>query len=773
MANGVGVRRPTSALPVAAGLAVVVSLAATGLTFQALRRDEQLRLRESFARRSAERGVAVQRSLDAQVELVHAVVALQVASEEVTRREFAAFAAPLLERHPQVQALEWVPVVPGGDRAAREAEWGVEWSGFRIRERNPDGALLVARDREVHYPVVFVEPLAGNEQAVGFDLASDPDRHDALLAARDTGRAVLTAPIELVQRGGAARGALIVMAFYGPGGRPLDVEERRRRLSGFGIAVIHGPDLLGTALAGFDPTRISVTLLDRSAPPERRVLAAVPQGASRLSLAAGARALRTELRIAAGDRDWLLACVARPEFVRSETTVLPWVALGAGLVLTAILGAFIAVLVRHSRRYETLATVDPLTGVLNRRGLEAALERVQAASREVDRPAAALLVNYDDFRAFNQAFGHGVGDAVLTELSRRLAAGLSGEAELGRVGGDEFLVLLPHCSSAEAWRLAEKLRRRLSSAPVIAVPRAVTVTASIGVTEVTERSASLSQVLAWARTGLNQSKTSGKNRSTLALTTAPAAPPADAEAALRAALDGSGLNVHWEPLVRLSDGAVMGHELLVRGPAGPYEAPGELFRLATENEMLTALDLACVRACVVAAARAEVGGDLHLNLLPSTLLNVPVDAILRELDRARVGHRVCLEINEQQFISHPSYLKEVVGALRAAGLRIAVDDVGTGHGTLDSVLVLHPDVVKIDLTLVQGVSEDVEKERQLERLVQVCRSLGIEMIAEGIETAADRDHLAGMGIQLGQGYLWPVRSKPERAGVPGPAPDPA
>ena len=278
-------------------------------------------------------------------------------------------------------------------------------------------------------------------------------------------------------------------------------------------------------------------------------------------------------------------------------------------------------------------------------------------------------------------------------------------------------------------------------------------TASIGVALLTETPPSLLQIIAEARTGLRSSKAQGKNRTSFGPDVA-ALDEAQAKDALRVICRDGDLRVIWEPLVRLSDETVMGHELLVRGPVGEFERPGELFRAATEQGLLTLLDMRCLRACVMAAAARPATGDLHINLLPSTLLDVPVSTILRVLEELPTGVRACIEVNEQQFVSHPSYLLESIRALREAGIRIAIDDVGSGRGTLDSVLVLQPDVVKIDVSLVRGASDDPARSVQLGRLARLCQSLDIEMVAEGVETAADRDFVRALGIGTGQGYFW-------------------
>jgi diguanylate cyclase (GGDEF)-like protein len=754
--------------PLLAGFAVVAvagSLVATALTFSLLRRDEERRLQASFQQRAAERAFVLQRSLERQVDLLQAVVALQAASEEVTREEFEAFATPLLLQRAEVLAIEWIPPVPSGERDAfEEAIAGEDWPGFSLTERDETGRLVRAADRPVHYPVQFVEPFVSNARAFGFDLASDPARAATLARARDTGLPAASGPLELVQEVDEEVGLLFAMPHYVGSPPPRTTEERRERLAGFALGVFRAQDLERDAFEAFDPTRAHVFLLQGDEDGRDVLLATWPPGVASSPFdpealrASAPRGLVSQRRFELGGHEWTVVAAATGTFVGSHATWTPWIALAGGLGLAGLIGAYVLTLLRQQRRLEEVALRDPLTGVLNRHGLELEIERLVARGRS--RPAAALLVNFDDFRALNATYGHGVGDVVLVELSQRLIDGVGGRGVVGRVGGDEFLVLLPSTLPAEAMSVAEKLRLRLASQPVLAVPTAVTVTASFGGAEVSERHGTVIQLLAQARGALRESKQAGKNRASLAGGDPARAPLSGRDDALQRACRGEGLRVHWEPVVRLSDETVVGHELLVRGPAGELEAPQELFRLATASDLLTTLDVQCLRACVAAAAAAtERGGDVHFNVLPSTLLNVPVDAITRELLPLGTRYRVCLEINEQQLLGHPSHLVDIVRALRDAGVRIAVDDVGSGLGTLDSVFVLQPDVVKIDLSLVRGVSTDAGKGRQLRRLVQVCKSLGIEMIAEGVETAADRDLLRALEISHAQGYLWPVRAR--------------
>jgi diguanylate cyclase (GGDEF)-like protein len=691
---------------------------------------------------------ALQRRLDLTSSIVQDLEVFYQASEFVTRAEFAAFTRPLLARNPQVRALEWVPRVPGAELAEHVAAMRADHApDYRVRERSAGGVLVPVSPRPEHFPVAYLAPRETNEEAFGFDLASSEERMRFVRLAVASGTPVATEGIELVQADSRGLGVLLIVPHW------------------------QGIELQGLILGAFDAEDILAPAARVAARDHERVLifeegdgglALLASAAPDLSDDEAARTWREELladgrlrerEVTVGGRTLLLAIESPPVNWFTASRMAPTLSLLAGFALTAIIAAYFGRLGQHAAILSFLVRQDPLTGVLNRRGLEEEMERLRRQP-----PMAVVLVNIDEFSELNRRFGHGVGDIVLEEIGQRISEACPASAAVGRLDGDEFLVLDGPSDSASTHGLAEKIRRRIAVDPVLAVPSAVHLTASLGLSLRGPESSSLLQAVAEARTGLKAAKREGGNRTVFA--------PGleDAEGAVGPAADflrevccESKLTVVWEPLVRLSDETVIGHELLIRGPEGELEAPSDLFRAATEQGLLTQLDIRCLRACVAAAGRSDATGHLHFNLLPSTLLDVPATQVLRELESLPTRFRPCIEVNEQQFLGHPKYLLEPVDALRSAGLRIAIDDVGSGRGTLDTVFLLQPDIVKIDLSLVRGAAASEERRDRLARLVKLCRGLTISMVAEGVESAADRDLVRGLGIETGQGFLWPAR----------------
>jgi EAL domain-containing protein (putative c-di-GMP-specific phosphodiesterase class I) len=209
-----------------------------------------------------------------------------------------------------------------------------------------------------------------------------------------------------------------------------------------------------------------------------------------------------------------------------------------------------------------------------------------------------------------------------------------------------------------------------------------------------------------------------------------------------------------QPIYRLEDESPIGYEFLSRYSHTHVEQPDNFFRMCSERNILTLVDHACLRAGVEAALQLAPYARFHLNIFPTTLLAIPVEHLLELFPKPIPAGTFCLELSEQQIIGDPSYLLPAVEALRAAGVTIAIDDVGFGSSCLESLILLKPEIVKIDKRCVIGIDTDPARVDQLRRYVSVARTLGCEIVAEGIETARELDVVRSLGIEYGQGYFW-------------------
>lgn len=406
-------------------------------------------------------------------------------------------------------------------------------------------------------------------------------------------------------------------------------------------------------------------------------------------------------------------------------------------------------------RLERLANVDFLTEVLNMRGLQQVLSVEENRVGRTGGQLVALLINLDNFRRINEGLGHATGDVILKEVANRIVATLRPSDHVSRTGGDEFLVLLPDTQLAYAMRVAERIRMAVSDAPLRSASEVVTITVSIGVANLPNKTVSAEEVVALSRTALKRGKQSGKNRVALAREGASEEDSPTSKSTLELLTDPNQFRVVYQPILDLNSEMVAGYEILSRGPDGAYESPADFFRICVENNILTTVDLQCLKLCLDGASDVAPNMRIHINLFPSTILDTPIENLLALFPTNKSDHHVfCLEISEQQFIGDPGYLRDHVNALKQHGILVAIDDVGFGRSSLETLILLEPDVVKVDRKYVSGLSNEPAKSRLLRRLANVAKSLGAEIVAEGIETNEDLPILKEIGITYGQGWLW-------------------
>ena len=310
----------------------------------------------SFEREAINHKTLIEQAMDHTLEAIHSIGALYAASHEVERVEFRAFASIEMEDQAGIQALEWIPRVSAAERAAYEAAaWRDGFPDFTFSERASQGHMVPAAVREEYFPVYFVEPFEGNEAAFGFDLASNPKRLEALNRARDTGEAVATARITLVQETGDQYGIIVFDPIY-RSGEPADtVEERRENLTGFGLGVLRLGDLIDAALRERDVDHsyetIDMFVFDVSAPAGAQLLYPKSASAGRREDVVLERCVDTPIEV--GGRDWLIAqCPASEVWAPQHWQ--SWAALLAGLAVTGMLVVYLVLMLRQSARMERL-----------------------------------------------------------------------------------------------------------------------------------------------------------------------------------------------------------------------------------------------------------------------------------------------------------------------------------------------------------------------------------------------------------------------------------
>ena len=408
-------------------------------------------------------------------------------------------------------------------------------------------------------------------------------------------------------------------------------------------------------------------------------------------------------------------------------------------------------------RLQSLALIDPLTELLNRRGLQEALSREIQWSQREGSNLLVLHAGLDNFKQVNLTWGHATGDVVLKEISQKLKASLRTTDYIGRIGGDEFLMLLPRTRLVEGLRVAERVRLAISQSPISTTGgNPVVITGSLAIAVVSEGMPSIDELLAKTRLTLQRGKQNGKNKVIFEHSSGEPLSKEDdvIPNILRALHSGDHHHVYVLPVFDLSDYTKVGYELLTRMSIEGFEVADDFFRFCLEHNILTLVDHRCFEACLAAGTIFPLEMRRHVNLFPSTLINIPVEHLIKALPANSLTRSHCVEISEQQIIGDPSYLIKPVAALKEAGILVAIDDVGFGRSCLESLVLLEPDVIKIDKKCVMGIARDESRAYALKRILKVANSLGTEVIAEGIETQEDLDLVKQLGVKFGQGFLW-------------------
>ncbi len=250
-------------------LAVVLSV----LAFQEIRAAKWSRIQTEFTSKAQLMATTLGSNLESNVDVLYSVKGLFDASKTVDRQEFQIFVQRLFERHSGIQALEWIPRVTYEQRSLFEAAARRDgFSEFQITERESQGKMVPAASRREYFPVYYAEPYAGNELAMGFDLASNSARQAAISRSWNTGKPAATARVTLVQEQKKQYGVVVFLSVYGQEGVPATVEARRAALRGFVLGVFRIGDMVTSAMKAFDPDTVIYSLQDHTAPADEQLL---------------------------------------------------------------------------------------------------------------------------------------------------------------------------------------------------------------------------------------------------------------------------------------------------------------------------------------------------------------------------------------------------------------------------------------------------------------------------------------------------------------------
>jgi diguanylate cyclase (GGDEF)-like protein/PAS domain S-box-containing protein len=426
------------------------------------------------------------------------------------------------------------------------------------------------------------------------------------------------------------------------------------------------------------------------------------------------------------------------------------------------------------RQLEELAYADPLTGLANRAMFKQSLTTVIGKALIEGRFATLYLVDLDRFKEVNDAFGHAAGDELLCRVAAILRREFGDAAFIARLGGDEFAVLVERAHQHDDVRLiAEDLIAALSG-PIDLSGGEAFVGATVGVAMLPEHATSTDQAMRHADLALYMGKEAGRGRCMLF-------DPAFAEAVeqrlllardLRHAIEENELHAFYQPQVCIRSGKVIGFEALLRWThreRGPI-SPAEFIPVSENSGIIVDLGVWILReACYQAKSWLDQGlpaRTMSVNVSPAQFwtmdFDIAVAAVLEETGLP--AELLCLELTESLFVDQSEErVSRTLGSLAALGVKLALDDFGSGYSSLGYLTRLPFHRLKVDRSFVDGIASQPAKRKLLSGIIALSHGLGLTTVAEGAEKSADVDVLRELGCDTVQGYVYSRPVAPESA----------
>ncbi|MFQ5587458.1 MAG: putative bifunctional diguanylate cyclase/phosphodiesterase [Nitrospiria bacterium] len=430
------------------------------------------------------------------------------------------------------------------------------------------------------------------------------------------------------------------------------------------------------------------------------------------------------------------------------------------------------------------AYLDPLTGLPNRQGFYDRLDKtIQRAKREKSN-FALLYIDLDDFKNVNETKGHAAGDRLLQEMAGRMRECARSGDPLSRLSGDEFTLVLeklPHEKGAAS--AAKRIIDTLSK-PFHYQGKEIDSTVSIGISVYPENGTTAEDLLQNADAAMSHAKKTGKNafRFFTKALNEKIHRQAKLEAALRKSMDTWELEAYFQPIVSLKNRSIVSMEALIRWPQtdGGFISPGEFIPLAEEKGLISDIDQFMIRTVCdfvrkmktkTADGRAQTPhASVNLSAVDFDRVDLCRQLTKTIQDFGLSPHDIGLELTESTVIKNIALAIEHLNRLRDQGFRISMDDFGTGYSSLSYLAKLPIDVLKIDGSFVVDLPRNPRNNAIAKAIVFMAHEMGIEVVAEGVETRAQLDFLDAIGCDNIQGYIFsPALPGPQMAHLLGQA----
>jgi diguanylate cyclase (GGDEF)-like protein len=771
----------TVALPMGVALGLVVGAVAM------VRSTQERAVQARFQREFDDARQRLQRRFDAMTDAADAVATLIEQRPDIDAAGFRAATSGWLARYPGILNFGWSPLVKDADRSIFERRQTLRSSlpdgaPFHIAGRDDRGHLYPALPAPEYLPITLVEPFERNRQVIGLDVLVLPATAAAANCALTSGRPCVSDALRLVQETGRQQGVVLYHGVFDHSTavrRPLGVASLALRMDELTAATL-GP-------RGERADALQYCLVDLDGLADRRVLAGGEgcddRDASGAFPAGLGRRLSGSAAIHFGQQDWVLSGRAGAGYAVAARDWTAWAVTATGFTAVGLLGAFLMVITGQARRTQRLvdqrthelaqsnasltqlAHFDPLTGLYNRTQWNELAQRAIDDARRHGDALAVLFIDIDRFKHINDSLGHSQGDLLLSTLSTRLKVCLRSCDVLARLGGDEFVLLLPRVRGGEdARHVGDKLMQALAE-PVRLLGHDVTVTASLGAACFPADGDSVETLLQHADIAMYAAKDDGRNRMRFYSSDLHERLSAHLllERELRRALtEAAGeLRLEYQPQIDLASAAVVGVEALLRWQHPTLGAirPDRFIPVAEQSGLIDAVDLwvleqACEQLRVwqmQGLPRLRVAVNISAQDFARPDFLPRVHGLLAQV--GELAQQLELEITESLLMQGQVEVQQRLVELTQLGPTLALDDFGTGYSNLGYLKRLPLAKLKIDRSFVVDLPGRSEDEALVRAIVSMAHDLGLLVLAEGVETAAQRDFLLQLGCDEIQGWL--------------------
>lgn len=414
----------------------------------------------------------------------------------------------------------------------------------------------------------------------------------------------------------------------------------------------------------------------------------------------------------------------------------------------------------YTRDLEYFATRDPLTGLHNRRMFMELLNYETSRATRHDYPFCLLFIDMDNFKTINDRFGHTVGDTYLKEFAKMIRATVREGDFVARYGGDEFTVLMPETTSHQANETAARILKATAAMHITSPTNGATIngTISIGISVFPEDGLVAEDLVHLADSMMYKVKGEGKNAVAVAEPTKTGALLKDKKriiSMLYDAVDKKSPVPFFQPIIDLSSGAILAHELLMRIPEkNGAMAAGTFIETAEELGLIHALDLIVLEKACATMRDTGYSGKLFVNISPK---NFVVSKFATTFHAIVTGHgisprQIVLEITERETTRDITELQDFISRMRALGYLLAIDDFGSGYSSFRYLQMFSVDYLKIEGEFIKKIHCDSECRALVKSVVSLAKDLKIQTVAECIEKKSYLATLRSLGIDYGQGY---------------------